>query len=421
MREVLRLPVYRRLLAAYTLNELAWQIGSVTLAFIIYRHTGSAIGAMAFFLCSQFVPALLSAFVVARLDQRRPRLVLPALYLAEGVAFLGLALLVAHFSLAPILVLATVDGIVALVARSLARTAQVEVTTTAGLLREGNAISNGAFSICYMAGPALGGAIIVAGGASAALFTNAALFAVIALTLLTARGLPKAYADRTPAAGRVRAALAHVRRQPAIRALFSLQAIAVLFFTISIPVEVVFVQHSLHGGAGAYGGLLTAWGAGAVAGSAVYARWHAVPMRKLIAVGAGALGAGFIVMAAAPSLAIAVVGCALAGIGNGIEAVSARTALQEQVKQSWMALMMSFNESLNQLVPGAGILIGGALAALASPRVALAVAGAGALGVTAAAWQLLRPSVLVAAAPGRSPSSEASARGRAPASVARHQ
>ncbi|MBV9006019.1 MAG: MFS transporter [Solirubrobacterales bacterium] len=421
MGNVLKLPAYRRLLAAYTLNELAWQIGSVALAYFIYRHTGSAIGAMAFFLCSQFVPALLSAFAVARLDRGRPRRVLPALYLAEGAAFLGLAILAQHFALAPILVLATIDGIIALVARSLARATTVEVTTTAGLLREGNAVSNGAFSICYMAGPALGGAIIVAGGASAALFTNAALFALIAITLLSARGLPTAYPDRGPATGRVRAALAYVRRHAAIRALFSLQAIAVLFFTLSIPVEVVFVQRSLHGGAGAYGGLLTAWGAGAVAGSAVYARWHVVPMRKLIALGAGALGVGFIVMAAAPSLAIAVVGCALAGIGNGIEAVSARTALQEQVEQSWMALMMSFNESLHQLVPGAGILLGGALAALVSPRVALAVAGAGALGVTGAAWQLLRPRVLVAPAAGRSPSSEASARGRAPASVGRHQ
>jgi predicted MFS family arabinose efflux permease len=212
-----------------------------------------------------------------------------------------------------------------------------------------------------------------------------------------------------------------VRRRPAIRALFSLQAIAVLFFSISIPVEIVFVQHSLHAGAGAYGGLLTAWGAGAVAGSAAFARWQALPMRKLIAFGAGALGVGFIVMAAAPSLAIAVVGCALAGVGNGIEAVSVRTALQEQVEQSWMALMMSFNESLHQLVPGAGILLGGALAALASPRVALAVAGAGALGITAAAWRVLRPSVRVASAPNRSAASEAESRSRAPAPVGRHQ
>ena len=53
---VLKLPAYRRLLAAYTLNELAWSVGSLALAVLVYRRTGSAIGAMGFFLCSQFVP-----------------------------------------------------------------------------------------------------------------------------------------------------------------------------------------------------------------------------------------------------------------------------------------------------------------------------------------------------------------------------
>jgi hypothetical protein len=83
------------------------------------------------------------------------------------------------------------------------------------------------------------------------------------------------------------------------------------------------------------------------------------------------------------------VGAGFAGIGNGVEAVSARTALQEATQERWMALMMSLNESMFQLVPGAGIVLGGALAALASPRSALAVAGAGSLAVTAFAWLAL--------------------------------
>lgn len=422
------------MLTAYALNELAWQIGSVALALLIYSRSESAIGAMAFFLCSQFVPALASAFSVARLDRGRPRKVLPTLYLAEGVAFLGLAMLARRFSLVPILVLATADGIVAIVGRSLARTTTVEVTASAGVLREGNAVSNGAFSACFMAGPALGAAIVVAGGASAALFANAALFALIALTLATARGLPGAFSRADPAedparpsgkarpAGRVRAALQHVRQRPALRALFGLQAVGLVFFTVSIPVEVVFVQRSLHAGAGAYGGLLTGWGGGAVAGSLVFARWKAVPMRRLIVLGAGALGVGFLVIAAAPSVAVAVVGSVLAGVGNGIEAVSARTAIQEQVEQSWMALTMSFNESLHELMPGAGILLGGALAALASPRAALAVGGAGALGVAAAARWVLRPGGLGSFSSGARPGSpESPAPGRGPAPAARHQ
>ena len=50
-----------------------------------------------------------------------------------------------------------------------------------------------------------------------------------------------------------------------------------VLFTISFPVEVVFAQHSLHAGPRGYGALLSAWGAGAVVGSAVYARWRRSP------------------------------------------------------------------------------------------------------------------------------------------------
>jgi hypothetical protein len=391
VRQVLKLPVYRRLLAAYTLNELALSIGSLTLAVLVYRRTGSAYGAAAFFLSSQFVPALFSPALVARIDRIPVRFVLPALYALEAIAYAALAGLASHFSLVPVLALAIFDGVLALAARSLGRTATVEVTAPAGLLREGNAIGNAMFSICFMVGPAIGGAVVAAGGTITALVANSALFVVIALVLLTSSGMPGAVPDDTSGSGRLRAALAYAVRQPPIRVLLGLQAVALLFFTISIPVEVVFAQRTLHAGAGGYGGLLAAWGAGAVAGSAVYARWRAASPRAMISLGAGALGAGFVVMAFAPTLVPALVGAAVAGCGNGIEAVAARTTLQEHVEPQWMARIMSLNESMYQAVPGGGIIIGGVLAALAGPRTALAIAGGGALLVTVAAWLLLAP------------------------------
>jgi predicted MFS family arabinose efflux permease len=391
VKRVLRLPAYRRLLAAYTLNELAWSLGALALAVLVYRRTGSVIGSAAFFLCSQFFPALISPALVARLDQRAPRRVLPALYALEGVLFLLLALAASRFSLVPVLALALADGIVAASARALARAATVDVLTPAGLLREGNALTNGAFSICFMAGPALGGVVVVAGGTIAALLVTGALFAVIAVLLVTADGFPGAVFEKAPAAGRLRAAIGHVMRDPGLRALLSVQAAALVFFTISIPIEVVFAQTSLHAGAGGYAVLLSTWGAGAVAGSAVYARWRRGPTRVLIAGGAAALGIGFVVMAIAPSLLVAAIGSALAGAGNGVESVAARTAVQERTPERLMALVMSLNESITEAAPGLGIVLGGSIATLSGPRVAFAVAGAGALAITGVAWIVLAP------------------------------
>jgi Transmembrane secretion effector len=387
VKPVLRIPTYRRLLAAYALNELAFMIGSVALALLVYRRTGSALGATAFFLFAQFVPALVSPLTVARVDQLPARTVLPVLHGFEAVIFVVLAWVASsHFSLVAVLALAFLDGTVALTARALTRAATVAVIQPVGLLREGNAVSNAAFSICFMFGPGLGGAIVAAGGTSLALLVNAAVFALVALNLGTTRGLPEAAPVRAPAKGRVRAALGYVRRTPSIRGLMLLQGFAVLFFTISVPVEVVFAQHSLHAGAAGYGGMLSAWGAGAVAGAATFARWRRRPSRELIAGGAACLAVGFPVMAAAPTLAVAIVGAALAGVGNGLESVAVRTALQEQIKEQWMAMMMSVYEAVFQSVPGVGMLIGGAITALWSPRAALAVAGAGALVITVSAW-----------------------------------
>ncbi|HUA49651.1 MAG TPA: MFS transporter [Solirubrobacteraceae bacterium] len=390
MKPVLRIPVFRRLLAAYTLNELAYWVGTVALTLLIYGRTGSALGATAFFLCAAFVPALISPMLVARLDQLPPRPVLSTIYWLEAVIFLALAALAGrHFMLVTVLALTLVNGILALTGRSLARAATVAVTSAAGLLREGNALGNAGFSLAFLIGPALGGAVVAAGGATQALLGDAALFAAVGLVLATARGLPQPSPVRTPARGRVLAAVAYVRERPPLRGLMLLQASGILFFTISVPVEVVFAQHSLHAGPAGYGAMVSAWGAGAVAGAAVYARWNRLPSRALIALGAGALGIGLLVMALAPTLAAAIVGAAVAGVGNGIESVAGRTAVQELTEASWMALMMSLQESLYQTVPGAGILLGGTITALGSPRTALAVAGAGSLVITLLVWVML--------------------------------
>jgi MFS family permease len=398
---VLKLSAYRRLLSAYALNEIAWSVGTLALAVLVYRRTGSALGAAGFFICAQFVPALIAPALVAKLEDRPTRAILPLLYVTEAIAFGALAWVARHHPVAPVLALVLADGVVALTARSLARAASVAVLNPAGLLGAGNALMNSVFSVCFFLGPALGGGVVAIGGTTAALLTNSGLFLVVALTIATAADLPESpsasvtdQSQEPLPPGRVRAALAYARQQRAIRALLSMQAVGLVFYTISIPVEVVFAEHTLHAGTGGYAAMLAGWGAGAVVGSLAYARWHGLPARALIGSAAAAMATGFVVMASAPTIVVATVGAVIAGAGNGVEAVASRTALQERVEQRWMAVMISLGESLVQGVPGIGILIGGAIAALAGARVAFAVAGAGALAIAATAWIILRPTML---------------------------
>lgn len=396
MRGVLRLAPFRRLLAAYTLNELAWSFSSLALSYLIYRGSGSALGAAAFYQGTLFVPALVAPLFVARIDRRHPRSTLPVLYGLQAIAYFVLALVARHSSWVVVLAIATVTGIIALIGRSLARAATVAVTSPAGLLREGNALANTMFTVCFMAGPVIAGLVIVAGGTTAVLLINGGLFVVITAVLATAGGLPApAAAEATSWWRRLHAAVDHVCRDRVLRSLFILQSVLLVFFTISIPVEVVYAEHTLHAGAAGYGVLISAWGGGAVAGSTIYARWRRLPARELIVLGSVLLGVGLLLMAVAPTLPVAIAGSAIAGVGNGIYAVSARTAVQEAVEAAWMPLMMSFNEAISQAIPGVGILIGGLVAALASTRSAFAVGGIGALSLTGVAWLMLRPAVRV--------------------------
>lgn len=386
MKKVLELPAFRRLLVAAVLNELAFAIGAVALALLVYRETGSAIGAMAFFLCAEFAPALLTPFLVVRLEQRSVRWVLGVIYSLEALIYVVLAMLVHRFALFPVLVLAFLDGVLAVTARVLSRAAWTSLTARAGLMREANAITNTSLAVAFMVGPAVGGVVVAVGGTSAALLVNVGLFACIALSMLTARVLPRAASEPAPTSGRLRAALSHARGKPLIRRLLTLEAAGMVFFTISIPVEVVLVRHTLNGGPSGYGVLLSAWGAGGILGSAIYARSLTAASRRLITVGTLALALGFLAMAAAPTLPVAVVGSAIAGIGNGIQIVAFRTALQEATTEGWMAMILSFNESIFQAVPGLGIVLGGALTATAGPRVALGVAAAGSAVLAVAMW-----------------------------------
>ena len=379
MIRCLRIVAFRRLLMAYVLNELAWAVGTLALSLLVYRRTGSAIGSAAFFLCAQFLPALVSPALVARLDRASVRVVLPVLYAVEAALFGVLAYLVHHFLLVPVLLLALADGAIAATARSLATAARIEILRPKDLLQEGNALGSFGFSGAFMLGPVIGGAVVAAGGTLAALLVNCGLFAVLAV-FLAITALPGAKADPEGSVwSRLGKGLAHVRSDAVLGRLLIMQAIGLCIFTITIPVEVVYAQHTLHAGASGYGLLLGVWGGGAVFGSVVYARFRRRSAPVLIAGSALALAAGFAVMTVAPSLIAALCGAAVAGAGNSVEWVAWRTAIQERTPDRWMALMMSLADSMSMLAPGIGIVAGGLIAQFASSRAAFGVASVGSL------------------------------------------
>jgi MFS family permease len=387
-RSPLTVPGFRRLALSYAVNELGDNLGVVALAILVLDGTGSAMATAALFVCSRFVPAFIAPWLTARLDRRPVSRSLPLLYVVEALAFAALAFAASGtFSLPVVLLLALVDGTCALTGRGLSRGAIAVVLNPHRALRRGNALLNTVFAATSAAGPAAAGLLVGFAGTSAALAVDAASFAVIAV-LLAVSTLPAAASDADGGSWqqRVREGLAAVRQEP-IRTLIVAQAVAFVFFFLVIPIEVVYAKDTLDAGDVGYGVLLTAWGVGLLIGSGLFARLRDRSTRALVFASTLLVGIGYLGLAAAPTIALACAASIVGGAGNGVQWVSVLTAVQEALPDNLQARVVGLLESTAAAAPGIGFLLGGALTAVWSPRLAYLVAG---LGVVVIAVALVR-------------------------------
>jgi MFS family permease len=101
------------------------------------------------------------------------------------------------------------------------------------------------------------------------------------------------------------------------------------------------------------------------------------------------VGAGYLGLAAAPTLALACAASVLGGAGNGVQWVSVISAVQELTAQGMQARVMSVLESIGAAMPGVGYLVGGLIASGASPRATFLFAGVGVIAIVLVAAPIL--------------------------------
>ncbi|HEY4778315.1 MAG TPA: MFS transporter [Solirubrobacterales bacterium] len=387
----LRRRPFRRLVTTYAVNEIGDWMAIIALSVLIFERTDSALAAAGLFLGTRFLPALAVPILVTRVERPPPRLVLPVLYCGEAIAFAALALLAgaAHFSLPAVIVVATIDGALALTGRSLTRAVVAALLEPAGELRAGNALLNIAFTAGAAVGPGLAGLAVGAFGVQTALLLDAGSFCVVALLLLTAGPLPQAEPEPGKMRERVRAGVVYLREQKTLRRLLLAQGAAFIFFAAVMPIEVFYAKQTLGTTDSGYGVLLASWGVGMVVGSIVFARVRRAPLPYLLFFSTIAIGAGYLGLAAAPTLAIACGASVVGGAGNGVQWVSVVSAVQELTTETMQARVTSVLESIGAAMPGIGIALGGVIAAVASPRAAFFAAGAGILAIVAVAASIL--------------------------------
>jgi MFS family permease len=135
--------------------------------------------------------------------------------------------------------------------------------------------------------------------------------------------------------------------------------------------------------------MLASWGAGMVLGSLLFARLRQASLAYLLLFSTLAVGAGYLGLAVAPTLAVACAASVLGGAGNGVQWVATISAVQELTAESMQARVMSVLESIGAAMPGIGFAVGGVIAAALSPRMTFLVAGAGVIAIVVVMAPLL--------------------------------
>jgi hypothetical protein len=194
---------------------------------------------------------------------------------------------------------------------------------------------------------------------------------------VTSRHLPAADAEREPFLRRIGEGLRYARTNRVARYLIGGESIAVVFFTLIVPIEIVYAAETLHTGDLGYGVLLSSWGAGIVLGSIVFLSIRGRSVNALILLSSLAIGAAYLGMAVARELWIACAFSVIGGLGNGVQWVSVMTALQESTPDRLQARVTGLLESLTSATTGIGFLLGGIITAAFSPPTAFAVSGIG--------------------------------------------
>ena len=363
-------PAFRSLWIARTISHVGDGIALLALVLLVQetRGTGVAVGTL---LLASSLPRFLGPLAGVLVDRVEQRGLMIACDLGQVVVFSAIAWFLPPFPI--LLELVSVSAVLDTVFAPAGRSAVPALVRPEQLLRA-NAWIGTSLNLQVALGPVLGG------------------FLVSALVLLRLPPL------RVPTEGEPGGFLAvgaeglrFAWRTPAIRALVIALFLGVAFAAVDNVALVFLVKESLHGSPVAFGVVGGAYGVGMLAGS-LGLSWKgtAMSVSLLLIVGWVASGVGTLVTGVAPLLAIAILGQAVAGLGNGVENIAADTLIQQAVPREMLGRVFG----LVATAPFAGSTIafaaGGFLMDATSPRAVFVIAGVGVLAVLVPLMLVLR-------------------------------
>lgn len=304
----LRGPNFRRYITGHAIAMVGRWMQIVAQSWLVLELTGSGT-AIGLVLALQTVPMLIlgpyGGVVADRADKRKLLVVLQVLMGLQAL-ILGVLVISDTVALWHVYVLATALGFNQCFENPVRQAFTFELVGPKNL-RNAVALQSVLISCSRMIGPAVAGVIIAAGGIGLCFLLNAASVVAVVLSLLTldtSRLRPSPPAAR--AKGQLREGFAYIRGRADLAVpLLMMALIGCLAFEFQVVLPIVTDQ-TFQAGAGAYGLLTSAMGAGSIVGGLAIATWGRTGTGPIVLAALG-FGASLTVSAIAPNLAVLIV------------------------------------------------------------------------------------------------------------------
>ena len=375
---------YRRYFAGQAVSLVGTWMQTIAQGWLVLELTGSgtALGLVA---AAQFTPLLLLApyggVLVDRMDKRK-LLIFTQSSLGVMALTLGVLTVTGEVQLWMVVGLALGLGLTTAIDNP-ARQSFAQEMVGAGLLRNAVTLNSVLVNAARAVGPAVAGVLIATTGTGICFLVNAVSYAAVlaALISMDVESLrPSPRAERAP--GQVRQGLRYVAHTPDLLVpLIMLAMVGTLTYEFQVVLPLL-ARGSFDGGAGTYGMLTSAMGAGAIVGGLVVAGRGSTGLRALT-IAAAAFGASVLVTAAAPTAGVAVIALLVVGATSVTFLATGNTTLQLAADPRFRGRVMALwaVAFLGSTPLGAPII--GAVSEHLSPRGGLVIGGVACLAAAA--------------------------------------
>ena len=347
MLRALRYRNYRLFFGGQIVSLIGNWMTSIATSWLVYRLTGSAwmLGIVGF--SGQIPTFLLAPFagiLVDRVDKRRMLVATQTLAMLQSFALAAMTLS-GRATVGGLIALSILDGIITAFDMPLRQSFVIDMIEKKEDLGNAIALNSSMVNAARLIGPSLGGLVIAAAGEGWCFFIDGASFSAVIVALLAMKVRPRAPKPRHAGGplAELREGWDYMSGSAPIRSIILLLALVSLVgvpYTVLIP---LFAGKILHGGPHTLGLLMTASGAGALAGAIWLAsRKSVLGLGGVIPAAAAVFGAGLIAFSFSSVLWLSLLLMLATGAGFMVQMAASNTIVQTIVDDDKRGRVMSF-------------------------------------------------------------------------------